>query len=229
MKRTQGTHGDQPRVRVLICDDQEVVREGLSVILGASSEIEVIGTAADGAEALELVADLLPDVVLMDLKMPVLNGIQATRLISERFPQVRVLVLTTYDDDAWLFDAVRSGACGYLLKDRPRDELVSAITGTARGGTHIDPAVAGKLLRHVQRSPSASETGIADSLNDRERRILGLIAKGLTNAEIAERVFLSEGTVRNYVSSILGKLEVHDRTQAAVLAVRHGIVSEEDG
>jgi two-component system, NarL family, response regulator LiaR len=210
-------------LRVLICDDQDVVREGLQAILRTAAGLEVVGTARDGAEALELIPSTKPDVVLMDLKMPGMNGIQATREIRTRYPEIRVLVLTTYDADEWVFDAVRSGAAGYLLKDTPREQLIEAIKGTAAGKTHVDPNVAGKLFSQVAQSPAATESAVADSLSEREREVLGLLAHGLSNADIAARLYLSEGTIRNYVSSIFTKLGVTDRTQAAVLALRHGL------
>ncbi len=207
--------------RILICDDQDVVREGLQAILRAAAGLEVVGTASDGAEALELIPSTRPDVVLMDLKMPGMNGIQATREICTHYPAVRVLVLTTYDADEWVFDAIRSGAAGYLLKDTPREQLIEAIKGTSAGKTHVDPNVAGKLFSQVAQSPAAAESSIADRLSEREREVLGLLAHGLSNADIAARLYLSEGTVRNYVSAIFAKLGVTDRTQAAVLALRH--------
>lgn len=210
-------------IRVLICDDQAIVSEGLRVILTAAPGIEVVGVAKDGAEALELISQTRPDIVLMDLKMPGMNGIQATRLIRDQHPEIRVLVLTTYDADEWVFDAIRSGASGYLLKDIPRDELIASIKETAAGKTHVDPAVAGKLFTHVRRGAASPDTAIADSLSERERDVLCLLAHGLTNSDIAHRLHLSEGTVRNYVSAIFVKLGVSDRTQAAVIALRHGL------
>jgi DNA-binding NarL/FixJ family response regulator len=210
-------------IRVLVCDDQTIVSEGLRVILGTDSEIEVVGIANDGAEALELVPQVKPDIVLMDLKMPVMNGIQATRHIHEQYPDVRVLVLTTYDADEWVFDAIRGGAAGYLLKDAPRDELIAAVKGTAAGKTHVDPGVAGKLFAQVSQGTPPLDTSIAESLTERERDVLRLLARGLNNTDIAERLYLSEGTVRNYVSSIFAKLGVSDRTQAAVIALRYGL------
>lgn len=211
-------------IKVLICDDQEVVREGLKALLGTASDIEVIGLAQDGDQALELIEQSKPDVVLMDLKMPIMNGIQSTRLIDERYPDVRVLVLTTYDADEWVFDAIRSGADGYLLKDTPREGLLKAIRDTAAGKTHVDPNVAGKLFAQVARNVPLSDTSIADSLSERELDVLRLLARGLSNADIARRLHLSEGTVRNYVSAIFTKLDVSDRTQAAVMALRYGLV-----
>ena len=211
-------------IRVLICDDQDIVRQGLEVILNKASNIEVVGTAEDGAEALELIPQIQPDIVLMDLKMPGMNGIVATQRICDQFPEVKVLVLTTYDADEWVFDAIRSGASGYLLKDTPREELIRAIEGTASGKTHVDPDIAGKLLVHAARTSPAPKTKIVEELSGREVEVLKLLARGLTNADIAQRLFLSEGTVRNYVSAILTKLDVTDRTQAAILALRYGLV-----
>lgn len=211
-------------IRVLICDDQATICDGLEMMLNADPGIEVVALAYDGAQALELIPQANPDVVLMDLKMPGMNGIQATREISGRFPQIKVLVLTTFGDDEWVFDAIRSGAAGYLLKGTPRNELIAAIKGTASGETHVDPGVAGKLFSHVAQGTAQQDTTIIKELSAREREILSLLAQGLTNAEIAQRLFLTPGTVRNYASTILTKLGVEDRTQAALLALRHGLV-----
>lgn len=211
-------------VRVIICDDQQVVCEGLRVILGSAPGIEVVGVAHDGAQVLELVSKTKADVVLMDLRMPKMNGIQATRLLRQQHPEVRVLVLTTYDADEWVFDAVRAGAAGYLLKDASREELLSAVKGTAEGKSHVDPAVAGKLFAKIVQEPPPLNAAVFETLTERERELLCLLAEGMTNAEMARRLHLSEGTVRNYVSSILSKLGVSDRTQAVVIAFRHGLV-----
>jgi two-component system, NarL family, response regulator LiaR len=210
-------------IRVLICDDQEVVCEGLQAILQSAPGIEVVGKAQDGAQALEMVRRGPPDIVLMDLKMPVMNGVEATRAIRSEFEAVRVLVLTTYDADEWVLDAIRAGAHGYLLKDTPRADLVRAIEGTVQGKSHLDPGVAGKILQQAARAPTSGNSTLVESLTERERAVLSHLARGLSNADIASRLFLSEGTVRNYVSSILSKLNVSDRTQAAVLALRHGL------
>jgi NarL family two-component system response regulator LiaR len=213
-------------IRVVICDDQAVVTDGLEMILSADLEIQVVATAQDGEEALQRVRELKPDLVLMDLKMPGMNGIQATRLIHQENPQVKVLVLTTYGDDEWVFDAIRAGAAGYLLKGTPRQELIKALKGTLLGETHVDPSVAGKLFSHVAQTPAHQESQVAQDLSEREREVLVLLAQGLTNAEIADRLFLTRGTVRNYVSAILTKLGVEDRTQAALIAVKHGLIDE---
>jgi len=213
-------------VRVLICDDQVVVCEGLRTILNASGQVEVVGVAYDGEQAVLLAGELHPDVVMMDLKMPGMNGIRATREIRQRHPEIKVLVLTTYDFDEWVLEAVRSGAAGYLLKDSPRETLISAILGTAQGKTYLDPDIAGKLLNQLRRSPApaAPDPEIMRQLSERELAVLRLLAHGLTNTEIAQRLYLSEGTVKNYISAILTKLNVSDRTQAAVLALRLGLV-----
>lgn len=214
-------------IRVLICDDQWIVCEGLEAILEADPEIKVVGTAHDGAEALELIPEARPDVVLMDLKMPGMNGIQATHKIAEQYPHIKVLVLTTYGADEWVFDAIRSGAAGYLLKGTPRAALLAAVKGTAAGQTHVDPTVAGRLFQHIaqqQQNPTPSSAAIVSALSDRELDVLRLLARGLSNSDIAKRLYLSEGTVRNYVSAILTKLQVADRTQAALLALRYGLV-----
>lgn len=211
-------------IKVLICDDQEIVCEGLQRILESDAEIRVTGIARNGVEALEQIEKEKPDLVLLDLKMPVMNGIITTRKIRELSADIRILILTTFDDDEWLFDAIRSGASGYLLKDRPRSELIAAIKGTVQGGSYLDPAVAGKLMNTIaqstpQRLPTAELT-----LSDREVEILKLLVLGLSNANIAKRLFLSEGTVRNYTSAIFTKLNVSDRTQAVVVALRTGLV-----
>jgi DNA-binding NarL/FixJ family response regulator len=161
----------------------------------------------------------------MDLKMPELNGIQTTQRIRQRFPQVRVLVLTTYDDDEWLFDAIRAGAAGYLLKDTPSADLIKAIKGTVTGDTFLDPAVAGKVLTNISNQKSLSQKQSSIQLSERESEILQLLARGLSNADIARELFLSEGTVRNYTSTIFSKLGVNDRTQAVIAAFKHGLVS----
>jgi len=211
-------------IKVIICDDQEVVCQGLNAILGTADNLEVSGIANNGLEAIELISKNSCDVVLMDLKMPIMNGIHATREIKEKFPQVKVLVLTTYDADAWLFDAIRNGADGYLLKDTSREMLIQSIEEIVEGKTPVDSKIAGKLFSQLNKQSLPADSTIGKDLTDREREILKLISHGMTNAEIANTLFLSEGTVRNYVSAILEKLAVDDRTQAAVLALRFGLV-----
>jgi len=218
-------------IRLLVCDDQDIVCEGLRAMFAPVTQIDVIGVAKNGVEAVDLTTRFHPDLVLMDLKMPKMNGIQATKAIRERFPDVRVLVLTTYDADEWVINAIRNGAAGYLLKDTPQEELVKAIINTVKGWNPIDPQVAGKLLDHVtqQSPPHYSDQGLISQLSEREREVLRLLANGLGNSDIAKTLFLSEGTVKNYVSVIFSKLGVTDRTQAAILAIRAGLVSSGEG
>lgn len=211
-------------MRVLICDDQSITRHGLAMLLGLKSDIVVVGLAESGAEALQMVEELAPELVLMDLKMPGMSGVEATRQIRSRHPATQVLVLTTYDDDQWVFDALRAGACGYLLKDTPPDDLIKAIRGTAEGKTFLDPAIAGKLVAHVTGRPPQPPGFITEKLTEREADVLRLVASGLSNADIARQLHLSDGTVRNHVSAIIAKLGVTDRTQAALIAAQHGLV-----
>ncbi len=210
-------------MRVVICDDQEIVREGLALLLELDPDITVVGVAADGAAAVRLVDELQPDLVLMDLLMPGVNGIEATRRIRLTHPTTAVLVLTTYDADEWVFDAIRAGATGYLLKDMPREEVLRAVKGTVAGRTYLDPLIAGKVLNQVARTVLPVVPPLPAPLSAREVAVLRQVAQGRTNAEIAGRLHLSEGTVRNHVSTILTKLNVSDRTQAAVLALQHGL------
>ncbi len=210
-------------MKILLCDDQAVIRDGLEMLLNLEKDFQVIGVAQDGAEAVDLAAQKQPDLILMDLKMPIMNGIEATRKIRTKFPHIKILVLTTYDDDEWVFDAIRAGASGYLLKDTPRQKIVEAIRGTMDGKSFVDPAIAGKLLNQVASKQTQPTSILTDKLTERELDVLRLIAKGINNSEIANQLHLSEGTVRNHVSAILEKLGVSDRTQAAVIAIQHGL------
>jgi DNA-binding NarL/FixJ family response regulator len=210
-------------MKILICDDQALVREGLEMLLNLDPVLDVVGTAENGKEAVEMAGKYEPDIVLMDLKMPVMNGIEATRAIRAAYPEVKILVLTTYDYDEWLFDAIRAGASGYLIKDARREDIINAIKGTYEGKTFIDPKVAGKVLKQAADRQVHSPSEITSKLTKRELDVLRLIAKGLSNREIAENFHLSEGTIRNHVSAIFTKLQVSDRTQAAILAIHHGL------
>ncbi len=214
--------------RVLIADDQAIVCQGLQVVINTSPNLRVVGMAHDGAQAVELAESLRPDIVLMDLKMPRMNGAQATQAIHRTQPNLPVLVLTTYDDDEWVLDAIRAGAAGYLLKDSGRDDLVAAIEGVLAGRTPIDPAIGAKLFTFIREGRPPRED-IVEGLSARERQVLRLLASGLTNTAIADQLGLAEGTVRNHVSVILAKLGVADRAQATALAWQYGLVGLGDG
>lgn len=218
-------------IRIIICDDQDIVREGLVTILSSDSSIEVIDTAGDGQELIERLKShypRIPDLILLDLKMPVLGGIGATKTILKHWPEIKILILTTYADDQWVFDAIRAGASGYLLKDTPKKELIDAIRGTVEGDTYVDPSVAGKLLPYIRNRSGLEPRAQRIEVTQRERELLLLIAKGLSNTEIASQLFLSPGTVRNYTSMLFSKLEVSDRTEAAITALREGIICLDD-
>lgn len=210
-------------MKILLCDDQAVIRDGLEMLLTLEKDFQVVASAQDGAEALELAQKHKPDLILMDLKMPIMNGIEATREIRKKLPNVKILVLTTYDDDEWLFDAIRAGASGYLLKDTPRQKIIEAIRGTLEGKSFLDPAVAGKVLHQVASNQTQPASILKEKLTERELDVLRLLAKGMPNQDIASHLHLSEGTVRNHVSAILEKLNVSDRTQAAIIAIQHGL------
>ena len=210
-------------MNVIICDDQAIIRDGLELLLKLEKDIEVVGLARDGDEAVQMAAEHAPDLMLMDLKMPGMNGVEATRRIRAHHPEIKVLVLTTYDDDQWVFDAIRAGASGYLLKDTPREEVIKAIRGTVAGDAFIDPAVAGKLMSQVANKQVLPATLLTDKLTGRETEVLRLLARGLSNGEIAGKLHLSEGTVRNHVSAIFSKLGVSDRTRAAIIGIEHGL------
>jgi DNA-binding NarL/FixJ family response regulator len=215
-------------IRVLLVDDQALFREGLETLLSVHRDIRVVGQASNGQEAVEVAAQVQPDVVLMDVRMPILNGVRATRRLKRTLPQCRVIVLTTFDDDEYVFDALRAGAAGYLLKDVPSARLVEAIRATARGESILEPSVAAKVIVEFSRVsslvPSAQMEQLVEPLSERELEILGLIAKGASNREIADQLFIAEGTVKNHVTHILGKLGVRDRTQAALKARELGLL-----
>lgn len=210
-------------IRVLVVDDQEVVCKGMKMLLDAQPNMNVVGTAYNGAEAVALVKQNPPDVVLMDLKMPVMNGIQATEALRTLNAALPVVVLTTYDEDEWVVDAIRAGAAGYLLKDSRTEDIVAAIEGVIAGRTAVSPAVAAKLFQYVRFGVPA-RTPLEADLSERELAILRLLASGLSNADIGERLSLAEGTVRNHLTTIFAKLDVTDRAQATAAAWRCGLV-----
>jgi DNA-binding NarL/FixJ family response regulator len=215
------------RVRIVIADDQSLFREGLRTLLSTRPEVDVVGEAANGADAITLVERLEPDVVLMDLRMPVMDGIQATAKLRERWPSIPVLVLTTFDDDASLFGALRAGAAGYLLKDVSSETLMSAIGAATRGEAFLQSAVTGRVVaafaRLMESGGGQRAEALVIPLSPREREIVALLGSGASNKEIADRLFLAEGTVKNHVTNILTKLDVRDRTQAAIRARRLGL------
>jgi DNA-binding NarL/FixJ family response regulator len=219
-------------IRVLVADDQPVVRDGLALLLGLIEDVEIVATAADGAEAVERARAERPDVVLMDLRMPRLEGAAATRQILEALPDTRVLVLTTYADDDFLFPALQAGARGYLTKDASAEEIEQAIRALVAGRTHLDPSVQQRLVSAVlahNPPPPGGEPApdgpreLPDQLTPREAEVLELIAAGLSNAEIAERLVLSRATVKTHVNRIFSKTGARDRAQAVRYAYRHGL------
>jgi DNA-binding NarL/FixJ family response regulator len=202
-------------IRVAIADDQPLFREGLRAVLSTDPSIEVVGDVRDGEELLALCDRHRPDVVLMDLQMPVMNGVVATRQLKVKHPGCAVLVLTTFDDDEWVFEALRAGAVGYLLKDASSERLREAVHGAASGASFLHPVVATKVLARLRTGGAPKQD---DPFTERERDVVKLLVRGASNKEIASALFLSEGTVKNHVTNILEKLEVGDRTQAALKA-----------
>jgi DNA-binding NarL/FixJ family response regulator len=218
---TGGTGGTGARIRVLLADDHPVVRAGLTGMLAAEPDLQIVGEAASGDEAVALARNLRPDVVLMDLRMPAGDGVSATARIRSECPDTRVMVLTTYDDDADILRAVEAGASGYLLKDLPRAELAGAIRAAARGETVLAPAVAGRLLTQL-RGAAPSAAPAPEPLSARETAVLALIARGLTNAEVGRQLFISEATVKTHLMRACGKLGVSGRTAAVARALQTG-------
>ncbi|MGE3345320.1 MAG: response regulator [Vicinamibacterales bacterium] len=214
-----------PTVRVLLVDDQSLFREGLRTLLSTRADLEVVGEAGDGAQALSIAADVRPDVVLMDLQMPVMDGVRATAALRERLPDIRVLVLTTFDDETNVIGALRAGAAGYLLKDASVETLMGAIRAAARGESFLQSTVTGTVVDALTRLMSAgpAASALVMPLSPREREILRLVSTGASNKEIADRLCLAEGTVKNHVTNILVKLDVRDRTQAALRARELGL------
>lgn len=242
-----GAQDAAARIRVLLVDDQTLLRESFRRLLELEGQdIEVVGAAADGQDALEQIERLdragrLPHVVLMDIRMPRLNGVDATRMLLQRWPAIRVMMLTTFDDEDYIVEGLRAGATGYLLKDTSSQQLVLAIHAVRRGEAPLQPSVAAKLVARIARTPEAERaahpseppataasagpplTPFGGELTERERDILRLLARGDSNREIGETLFITEGTVKNHVSSILSKLALRDRTQAALWAREHGL------
>jgi len=215
-------------IKVLICEDQSLFREALRILLSANADLEVIGEAANGEEALRMAVSSSPDVILMDLRMPVMDGVEATRRINQLGLGIKVIVLTTFDDDETVFDGLRAGAVGYLLKDVSSDKLVEAIQAAKAGQYFLLPSITAKVVSEFSKiSKPARKTRnevMPDPLSPREIEILRIVAQGASNKEIAEHLFISEGTVKNHLSSILSKLGVRDRMQAILKAREYGII-----
>ena len=235
------TNGEkqQAPVRVLVADDQRLMRDGIASLLSLQEGIEIVGTAADGQEALERALALQPHVILMDVRMPVMDGVAATAQIHRQLPTCRILMLTTFDDEEYIVDALRVGASGYLLKDIPAPDLAKAVQAVHKGIYQLDPNVASKVVTSLARlqatenrplTAESTNSSYADTtlrppdLTNREVEVLRLIARGATNREVAQQLVISEGTVKNHISNILGRLGLRDRTQAAIYAREHGLL-----
>jgi DNA-binding NarL/FixJ family response regulator len=213
-------------IRVLIADDQRIVREGLAMVLGLLHDVDVVGAASDGDEAVSLAAELHPDVVLMDLRMPRCDGVEATRLLREREPGTKVVVLTTYVDDQSVLEALRAGARGYLTKDASGTEIRQALHQVLDNHAAIDPAVQQHLVDAITNGPTTTERAASPlpaGLTPREAEVLSLIADGLSNAQIAQRLVVSEGTIKSHINHLLAKINARDRAQAVTYAYQHGL------
>lgn len=215
-------------IRVLLVDDQKLIRQGIQTLLELEPDLEVVGTAENGREAIAAVERLQPDVALMDVRMPEMDGVAATRVLSERFPQVGVIILTTFDDDEYVFDGLKAGARGYLLKDVSSDDIAAAVRTVAAGGALIQPSIARKVVAEFSRLAAGPVSSspvsappvdpLVQPLTERELDVLRALANGLSNREIADKLVITEGTVKNHVSNLLAKLDVRDRTQAVLKA-----------
>ncbi|MCM8712083.1 response regulator transcription factor [Clostridium sp. SYSU_GA19001] len=215
-------------IRVMIAEDQELIRQSLEIILGNKQDMELVGVAENGKEAVELAKKLIPDIILMDIRMPEIDGVKCIKLIKERHPQIKIIVLTTFDDDEYVYNALKNGASGYLLKGISSNELVESIRTVNQGGALINPNIAVKVVEFFSKMANADfkikvdETALK-GLSRNELKIIQLIGRGMSNKEITEKLNFSEGTIRNYISGILSKLNLRDRTQIAIFAVQSGL------
>lgn len=218
-------------IKVMIAEDQELIRQSLEFVISNKEDMQIVALAETGKQAVELAKEKKPDIILMDIRMPEMDGVEATKIIKKMFPQIKIIVLTTFDDDEYVFDALKNGASGYLLKGISLNELVESIRIVMNGGSLINPTIATKVCKFFSQMAEADYTkkiqsDALSSLNKNELKIMKLIGMGLSNKEITKELNLSEGTVRNYISNILSKLDLRDRTQIAILAVQTGITRE---
>ena len=215
-----------PSIRVMIVDDHELVRSGLRATLEPEEDLEVVGEAGSAAQAIDDVASFRPDLILMDVRMEGMSGIEACRVIKSAHPQVNVLMLTSFGEDEAVMSSIMAGASGYLLKNVRRADLIRSIRAVAQGHNLLDPSVTGKVMDRLVRLAAREEERVVEAISEREREVLALVAKGLTNREIAERLVISENTARNHVSRILDKLGLSRRSEAASFAAQHGLLDE---
>jgi len=219
-----------PDVRVLVVDDQQLIRDGIASMLEIQDGVTVVGTAKNGQDAIAQAAALKPDIILMDIHMPVMDGITAAEKLRQQLPESQIVMLTTFDDETYIIRSLQAGACGYLLKDLPVGDLAQAVKLAHAGIYQLAPEIAGKLVGNLKTmNRSRTSKPLEFDLTKRELEVLKLIAAGETNREIAEQLFVSEGTVKNHVSNILGRLGLRDRMQAALFAIEHNLVSHADG
>lgn len=211
-------------INVLVVDDHRVVRAGLAALLRQNQSLNVVGEAGNGEEAVRLAGQLQPDVVLMDMQMPIMTGVEATKAIKAQWPAIQVLVLTTYDDDELIWGGLQAGAKGYLLKDAPPEELLQGIKAVAAGQSLLPPHIAAKLMQVISQGGPGGKSESADQLTERELEILGLMARGAANKEIAASLYISENTVKTHISNLFQKLDVRDRTEAVTRALSRGLI-----
>lgn len=214
------------KIKVMITDDQRLMREGLRTILDLESDLTVVQLAENGRDALDKIADAQPDVMLMDIRMPVMDGVECTRIIKQQYPNTKVLILTTFDDDEFIIEALKNGAVGYILKDLSSEKLVGAIRDVYEGNSIMQPEIAAKVISHIMgtnkepvNNPADAEQNIKSELTDREKDVLQLVGKGMSNVEIAKKLYISEGTVKNYISNLYSKLELNDRSKLTLYAI----------
>lgn len=216
------------KIKVMITDDQRLMREGLKTILDLEEDLTVVGLAENGKDALNKIADVQPDIILMDIRMPVMDGVECTGIIKKQYPGVKVIILTTFDDDEFIIEALKNGAVGYILKDLSSEKLVGAIRDVYEGNSIMQPEIAAKVISRItgtikepMHNNAANQLKHTEGLTDREKVVLRLVGKGMSNIEIAKKLYISEGTVKNYISNLYGKLEVRDRSKLTLYAIEN--------